>query len=352
MKTHALVLLAMLVLAMICSMAVAAMREGVRIEANGKVIDIERGHLVPCVSDWNNDGRKDLLVGHMRTIILYKNVGTQSDLWLQAPVLIEPPEGSFPCTPSPCVVDWGGGGLDGCGGTIQNNLISGNSSNDGGGLMYCPGSIQNNTITGNSALDSLRSRGGGLYGCEGTIQNCIIWGNNAREGSQLIASAVPSDSCIQDWSGGGVNNMALDPQFVDTDGSDDNPSTYYDNDYRLKATSPCVDARENEPWMFGTLDLDGNNRIFKGANSATVDMGAYKYGSFPFGITNVKTTPALQVQLTWTSRPGDNYTVWSRTSLPGWAWVNEAIVPSQGYSTTWASSSTAVPVKFYRIELR
>lgn len=64
MKTHALILLTTVVLAMICSMVVAAMREGVRIEANGKVIDIDRGHLVPCVSDWNNDERKDLLVGN------------------------------------------------------------------------------------------------------------------------------------------------------------------------------------------------------------------------------------------------------------------------------------------------
>jgi len=64
MRSHALVSLTMLVLAMICFTAVAAMREGVKIEANGKVIDIERGHLVPCVSDWNNDERKDLLVGN------------------------------------------------------------------------------------------------------------------------------------------------------------------------------------------------------------------------------------------------------------------------------------------------
>ena len=62
------------------------------------------------VADWDGDGLKDLLVGHMRTIILYKNVGTQSAPRLQAPVLIEPPEGSFPCTPSPYVVDWDGDG--------------------------------------------------------------------------------------------------------------------------------------------------------------------------------------------------------------------------------------------------
>ena len=80
MKTHAQVLLTMLVLAMICSTAVAAMREGARIEADGKVIDIERGHLVPCVSDWNNDGRKDLIVGQLSDgkVRLYLNQDTDT----------------------------------------------------------------------------------------------------------------------------------------------------------------------------------------------------------------------------------------------------------------------------------
>ena len=37
---------------------------GVKLMAAGEPIDVEIGHLVPCVSDWNNDGRLDLLVGN------------------------------------------------------------------------------------------------------------------------------------------------------------------------------------------------------------------------------------------------------------------------------------------------
>ncbi len=71
-----------------------------------------------------------------------------------------------------------GGGLYNCNGTIENNVISGNSASwSGGGLYYCSGTIQNNTIYGNSA----HNRAGGLYGCDGTIQNNIISDNSAQD---------------------------------------------------------------------------------------------------------------------------------------------------------------------------
>jgi hypothetical protein len=64
--------------------AVAAesrLQRGVKVEATGKPIDIKVGHLVPCVSDWNNDGRKDLIVGQFSegAIRLYLNQGTDAE---------------------------------------------------------------------------------------------------------------------------------------------------------------------------------------------------------------------------------------------------------------------------------
>lgn len=57
--------------------AAPAFQEGVKIEADGKPIDIEVGHLVPCVVDWNSDGKKDLIVGQFfgGRIRLYLNRG-------------------------------------------------------------------------------------------------------------------------------------------------------------------------------------------------------------------------------------------------------------------------------------
>jgi len=41
-------------------------------------IDIKTGHLVPCIMDWNGDGKKDLVVGQYKDakIRLYLNIGT------------------------------------------------------------------------------------------------------------------------------------------------------------------------------------------------------------------------------------------------------------------------------------
>jgi hypothetical protein len=64
-------------------------QKGVRLEADGKPIDGEVGHLVPCVTDWNNDGKKDLIVGQWQMdggkIALYLNRGTDA-----APVFSKP----------------------------------------------------------------------------------------------------------------------------------------------------------------------------------------------------------------------------------------------------------------------
>ena len=54
---------------------------GDRLTAGGEVIDVEVGHLVPCAVDWNNDGKKDLVVGQFSagSIRLYLNDGTDSE---------------------------------------------------------------------------------------------------------------------------------------------------------------------------------------------------------------------------------------------------------------------------------
>jgi hypothetical protein len=81
---------AWLVLALVClawgHAAEPQFQPGVQIQAAGKPIAWDVGHLVPCVSDWNGDGKKDLLVGRFMggEVRLYINQGTD-----EAPVFGE-----------------------------------------------------------------------------------------------------------------------------------------------------------------------------------------------------------------------------------------------------------------------
>ena len=80
MKTYAVSLAALLFFAMLCTVGLGAVKEGAKLEADGKAINVEIGHLVPCVTDWNGDGKKDLIVGQFSggKIRLYLNRGTGS----------------------------------------------------------------------------------------------------------------------------------------------------------------------------------------------------------------------------------------------------------------------------------
>jgi len=88
--------------------------KGVKIEADGKPIRVGSHNLADRYSkihmaDWDGDGRRDLLVGHSNTIVMYKNVGRASEPRFAAPVQVAIP-GTVPTRPSPYVVDWDGDG--------------------------------------------------------------------------------------------------------------------------------------------------------------------------------------------------------------------------------------------------
>lgn len=53
-------------------------QQGVRLKTADEYIDVKVGHLVPHITDWNNDGKKDMLMGQFAggTITLFENIGT------------------------------------------------------------------------------------------------------------------------------------------------------------------------------------------------------------------------------------------------------------------------------------
>lgn len=62
----------------LCLAAEPQFQTGEKLQCNGQAIDVPVGHLVPCVTDWNGDHKKDLIVGQFSggKICLYLNQGT------------------------------------------------------------------------------------------------------------------------------------------------------------------------------------------------------------------------------------------------------------------------------------
>ncbi len=248
-----------------------------------------------------------------------------------------------------------GGGLAFCDeALIQSNVICTNSSTvAGGGIFDCDAPIINNTVVGNSS-----NRGGGMSLCDGMIVNCIVWDNTASSDPQLDRCSDPSYCCIQGWTGGGENNIAANPLFIDADGPDGDPGTCEDNDYRLTSslvfTSPCIDTGENSVLNPPSLDADGNLRISRGRDSSkypVVDMGAYERGSLPFSVIEITDDSGGDVTLTWNSQVNDTYIVLSCKNLLSSSWIEEASVPSEGSSTTWIDPAPATSMKSYRVQM-
>jgi len=183
------------------------------------------------------------------------------------------------------------GGMDNDSGDaiVINCTFSRNSAAyDGGGMGTDGGGMDNTestptvincTFAGNSAIND----GGGIcnYDSSPTVTNCILWGNAALSGAQIYdkgtSSATVSYSAVQgDWPG--MGNIDDDPLFIDSNGLDGIVGTADDN-LRLSAGSPCIDAGNNTTVLADNGDLDSHPRFVDGDGNRThiVDMGAYEF---------------------------------------------------------------------------
>jgi len=188
---------------------------------------------------------------------------------------------------------------------IRNNVISNNKhaavkSGYGGGIsLYNSSSmIINNTIAYNDA-----ENGGGMYCSSGSspvVINNIIYGNTSSVGEQVYVNDNNSApkmlynlnqcDCLGITSGVNYNwdanydasNFDANPQFVN----------YALQNYRLKSTSPCINAGIEDVTGLGlpNADIDGNTRIYGGR----IDIGAYEYGT-PTGVEHVTVQNQLMI---------------------------------------------------------
>jgi hypothetical protein len=172
--------------------------------------------------------------------------------------------------------------------SFANCLFAGNAAVNGGALYTMWG---NPELINCTVVDNAAAAGGGMFndGTTPTITNCILWANVPE--SLILVEPLPVVT-YSDVEGGidGAGNIDADPVFIDRDGPDDDPATVEDNDYRLAAGSPCIDAANNLAVLeCGVLDFDGLARFVDDPATADsglgdppiVDMGAWEYGAGP-----------------------------------------------------------------------
>jgi len=168
-----------------------------------------------------------------------------------------------------------------------NCLITNNTTNAYGGAanMYS-GSPEfiNCTISKNTAL-----KGGGLYlqgvgtTLDAQLYNCIVSGNTGTIDANDLKVKLNGDppqgnnNCSSVQIGTGT--ILTDPLFLDPD----------NDNYHLKAGSPCIDAGDNNSVPADiTDDLDGRSRFINGTYADEsplphVDIGAYEFGKLHCG---------------------------------------------------------------------
>jgi hypothetical protein len=168
-----------------------------------------------------------------------------------------------------------------CNARVDNCLFVGNTAKIWGGAIAVNdsqgASITNSTFTANRCTNGFGGAVSFQRNVQGTLANCILWGNSATQGGAQVSLRAPSPSVTIRWSdleGGqaavevlagtlnwGAGNIALDPQFADPDGADNDPLTYGDNDYSLATSSPCIDAGDNFSLALDFTDIDGDGNF-------------------------------------------------------------------------------------------
>jgi hypothetical protein len=213
--------------------------------------------------------------------------------------------------------------------TVVNCLFAGNETYYDGGAMYNHQSnptITNCTVVGN-LWDGIRNS----YSSP-SVRNSILWGNSPNQVFDLAGAMSVISYCTIQGGAPGHGNSDADPAFVAYNAcclpsafgcedssceavvcaerpfccsfggwdsscialAEDLCGLVCQNDYRLQAGSPCIDAGHNYPIAdLADTDLAGNPRFADDPATAdggcgvpvVVDMGPYEYQGDPGTIT-------------------------------------------------------------------
>ncbi len=112
---------------------------------------------------------------------------------------------------------------------------------------------------------------------------------------------------------------------------------------------------------YQTLCLEyaqGTSNYLNDAGSRRLALGWYAVAGVlvsrekPFKVAGIAQPEPGVVRLTWTCDLDGTYVVWTCPELGSALWNQAVTLPANGKISTWEDYDTAVPRKFYRIELR
>jgi len=167
------------------------------------------------------------------------------------------------------------GAVNSC--TLFNCSLIGNTQDGGGAVLstlYNCLLIGNGTGSFNNGIFSGGAASSTLYNCTLTrnnygaassmLNNCIVYDNpiNYDPYDPYSSPCTFNYCCTTPMPTNGLGNITNAPLFV-------SPDT---GDFHLQPASPCINSGNNA-FVFGTTDLDGQQRIVGG----TVDIGAYEF---------------------------------------------------------------------------
>jgi predicted outer membrane repeat protein len=177
--------------------------------------------------------------------------------------------------------------------TISQAIFSGNTATSYGSAIASdhPNPTFSQVVFSNNR--SLNNGGAlSLQDSSPLIRNSIFWGNHGGQIHNYGLAGAPDVqySLIQGGYVTGTQILDADPLFVDADGADNIAGTL-DDDLRLQAGSPAIDAGNNAFIPSDLTDDNNNNDVNEtapfdlGGNSRlvgpTVDLGAYEWQDLP-----------------------------------------------------------------------
>ncbi len=179
---------------------------------------------------------------------------------------------------------------------LVNCTINGNTASGDGGAISSHAAhlkLTNCTISGNAA----HGDGGGLYvGGDPfpTLTNCIFWNDSPEEIFNADPGTLQVSYCTIQGGWTGPGNIDVDPLFADPDGPDDDPNTWEDNNFRLSAASPCIDAGNNDAVPTDSADVDGDSDLLE---TLPWDLGgAWRFRNAPaIADTGLGTPPVVDI---------------------------------------------------------